>query len=151
VKLRAPDLWTGLALIAVAGLYYSAALAIPDSLLSDEVGAAGLPKVLAAVLALSGALLAIRSQAAGAMRVKLEFEPLALGLVAAMIAYIALLPLLGYPFMLTALVGGVALLAGARPTFSLAAIAIAAGLGFWLVFARLFHIAMPAGIFALWM
>jgi putative tricarboxylic transport membrane protein len=151
VRLSAPDLWIGIGLIALAAVYYAAALAIPDSLLSDEVGAAGLPKLLATTLAVSGALLAIRSQGASAMRVKLSVEPRGMALVAAMALYIAAMPLTGYPLSLAGLVAGVALLAGAKPTISLAAISLAAGVGFWLVFARLFHIKFPAGIFQGWM
>lgn len=148
MRLRAPDLWTGLALIALAGLYYAAAITIPDSMLSDEVGAAGLPKLLAAALAASGALLAVRSQTGTPFRVTLAVEPRAAGLIAAMAVYIVLLPLAGYPIVLAALIVGVALLAGARPTLTLAAISILAGGGLWYVFVRLFHIGMPAGILA---
>jgi putative tricarboxylic transport membrane protein len=148
--LRAPDLWIGLAVTALAVGYYAAALRIPDSMLSDEVGAGGLPKSLAAVLAASGVLLAIHSQTGAGVRIKLAMEPQAIGLVAGMTAYIALMPLAGYPVMLAALIAGVALLAGARPTIWLGVIAVAAGIGFWLVFARLFHIPMPSGILLSW-
>lgn len=143
----APDLWIGLAVMALAGIYYFGALGISDSLLSDEVGAAGLPKLLAVALALAGALLALRSQTAGGLRVTVAITPRALGLVAGLAAYIAVLPLAGYPLTLAALVAGVALLAGARPGLALAAISLAAGAGFWLVFAWLLHIRMPAGLF----
>ncbi len=151
MKLGAPDLWTGLALMALAGGYYAAALDIPDSLLSDEVGAAGLPKLLAAALALVGAALAIRSQIAVTPPVKLAIAPRALGLVGLVLAYIVLLPVAGYPLTLAALVASVALLAGARPTLGLGATAAVAGIGFWLIFTDLFGIAMPAGLLAPWM
>jgi putative tricarboxylic transport membrane protein len=150
VRLRAPDLWIGLAITALAVGYYMAARGISDSMLSDEVGAAGLPKLLAGVLAASGVLLAIRSQTGAGARIKLALEPQAIGLVAGMIAYIALMPLVGYPVALAALVTGVALLAGARPTIWLGVISVAAGIGFWLVFARLFHISVPSGILLSW-
>jgi putative tricarboxylic transport membrane protein len=146
VRLGAPDLWIGLAVMALAGIYYAAALGISDSLLSDEVGAAGLPKLLAVALALAGALIALRSQTMGGLRVTVAVTARALGLVAMLAAYIVLLPLAGYPLTLAALIAGMALLGGARPNLSLAAISIAAGAGFWLVFAGLFHIRMPAGL-----
>jgi putative tricarboxylic transport membrane protein len=150
VRLSAPDLWIGLGIAALAAAYYVAALAIPDSMLSDEVGAGGLPKLLAAALAASGVLLAIRSQAGAPIRLKFNTEPRAIGLVVGMTAYIALLPLAGYPLVLAALVAGVALLAGAKPTIWLGVISVAAGIGFWLVFARLFHISVPSGILLSW-
>ena len=150
MKLRAPDLWIGLALVALAAAYYAEARAIPESLLSDEVGAAGLPTLLAAALAASGAALAVRSQGVSAIRVKLVMAPQALGLIALMAAYIVLLPIAGYPLVLAAMVAGVALLAGARPTFGLGLTAILAGAAFWLIFHWLFGIAMPAGPLARW-
>lgn len=146
MRLSAPDLWIGLGVAALAAVYYAAALAIPDSLLSDEVGASGLPKLLAAALAVSGVLLAIRSQAGAPIRLKFSVEPRAIGLVAGMAAYIVLLPFAGYPLALATLVAGVALLAGAKPTIWLGVISVAAGICFWLVFAKLFHIAVPLGI-----
>jgi putative tricarboxylic transport membrane protein len=146
VRLGAPDLWIGLGIAALAAGYYAAALTIYDSMLSDEVGAGGLPKLLAAALAVSGVLLAIRSQGGAPLRLNFSVEPRAIGLVAGMAAYIALLPLAGYPLALATLVAGVALLVGAKPTIWLGVISVAAGLGFWLVFARLFHIAVPVGI-----
>jgi putative tricarboxylic transport membrane protein len=150
VKLKAPDLWIGLMLIALAASYYRAALAIPESLLSDEVGAAGLPTLLAAALAFSGALLALRSQGGSAIRVTFAVAPQAAGLLLVMIAYIAVLPVAGYPLALAALVAASALLAGAKPTLGLGVTVAAAGLGFWLIFAWAFHIAMPAGLLARW-
>jgi putative tricarboxylic transport membrane protein len=146
VKLSAPDLWIGLAIVALAAVYYAAALAIPQSMLSDEVGADGLPRLLAVALGISGALLMIRSQGGVAMRFNFSFEPRAIGLVAGLIAYIVLLPVVGYPLILAALIAGIALLAGAKPTIWLGVISVAAGAGFWLVFARLFHITVPTGI-----
>jgi hypothetical protein len=78
----APDLWAGLALMALAAAYYGAAQGIQRSLLADEVGAAGLPKMLAIALAVAGLLLAVRSQAASALRVTLHLTAQAAGLLA---------------------------------------------------------------------
>jgi len=136
--------------MALAGAYYASALTIQDSLLSDEVGAAGLPKGLAIALGLSGALLALRSSAASTIRVKLALKPQALGLLAILAAYIIVLPFAGYPLALAALVAGVALLAGAKLDLTFALTAAGAGLGFWLIFAHLLGIAMPAGRLAGW-
>jgi putative tricarboxylic transport membrane protein len=151
VKLSAPDLWTGLMLIALAGAYYAAADTISDSLLSDTVGAAGLPKLLAVALGLCGALLAVRSQGPGALRVKLDVAPRAVALTVLLAAYVAVLPSLGYALGMGVLIAAIALLAGARSVPALAVTAVAAGIGFWLIFVRLFHITMPAGILAGWM
>jgi len=150
MKLAVADLWIGLALMGFAAAYYAGALAIPDSLLSDEVGAAGLPKVLGLTLGACGALLAVRSQGFAPMRVRLDMSPQALGLVGVLIAYILVLPAVGYPLAMAALIAVVALLAGARLTPWLAVTAAAAGLGFWLIFVTLFGIAMPAGLISRW-
>ena len=150
MKLAVADLWIGLALMGFAAAYYAGALAIPDSLLSDEVGAAGLPKALGLALGACGALLAVRSQGFAPMRVRLDMAPQALGLVGVLIAYILVLPVAGYPLAMAALVAVAALLAGARLTPWLAVTAAAAGLGFWLIFVTLFGIAMPAGLLSRW-
>jgi putative tricarboxylic transport membrane protein len=150
MKLAVADLWIGLALMGFAAAYYAGALAIPDSLLSDEVGAAGLPKVLGLTLGACGALLAVRSQGFAPMRVRLDMSPQALGLVGVLIAYILVLPAVGYPLAMAALIAVAALLAGARLTPWLAVTAAAAGLGFWLIFVTLFGIAMPAGLISRW-
>lgn len=150
-RLSVPDLWAGLALMALATAYYVAALGIQRSLLSDEIGAAGLPKALAVILAVAGALLAARSQWAAAIKVSPRLTAQAAGLMALMAAYIFVLPVLGYPLTIAALVAGVALLAGAPPTLGLAITAISAGLGFWLIFARLLSVSVPAGLLSGWM
>ena len=150
MKLAVADLWIGLALMAFAAVYYAGALAIPESLLSDEVGAAGLPKALGLALGACGAALAVRSQGLAPMHVRLDMAPQALGLVGVLIAYILVLPVAGYPLAMAALVAVAALLAGARLTPWLAVTAAAAGLGFWLIFVTLFGIAMPAGLLSRW-
>jgi cell division protein FtsW (lipid II flippase) len=150
VKLGALDLWTGLALIVLAAAYYASANAISDSLLSDEVGAAGLPKALALALGLCGALLAVCSQGLAELRVRLDLAPQAIGLVLLLAAYIALLPTLGYAVGMGGLIAAVAFLAGARSLPALLITAVLAGLFFQLVFVRAFHIAMPPGILAGW-
>jgi putative tricarboxylic transport membrane protein len=150
VRPKAPDLWAGLALMALAGGYYRAALGIHQSLLSDVVGAAGIPKLLAALLGLCGALMAVRSQLGQAMRITPRAPARSLGLLALFAAYIFLLPIVGYPIALAALVASVALLAGARASPALATIAIAAGAGFWLMFDSLLGISMPPGFLAGW-
>jgi putative tricarboxylic transport membrane protein len=150
VNLRSYDLWTGLMLMVLAGGYYATASTISDSLLTDAVGAAGLPKLLAAALGVSGALLAVRSQAAAELHVTLRPEPRAVGLALLAMAYIALLPWLGYGIALGLLIAAVAILGGARNWPAIFAIAVAAGIAFHVVFVRLLHTAMPAGILARW-
>lgn len=151
LRLSAPDLWAGLALMAVAAAYYGSALGIQQSLLSDEIGAAGLPKILAIALGLAGALLAVRSQGSTAIKVTPRLTAQAAGLLALIAVYIIALPILGYPLAIAALVASVALLAGTPPTPGVAITAIAAGLGFWVIFAWLLSISVPAGIFSGWM
>ncbi len=54
------DTIAGLLLLALAGAYFLATRAIPDSSLSDAVGATGLPYVLAAALAILAAMLTVK-------------------------------------------------------------------------------------------
>ena len=58
------DLVCAAAGLALAGAYYAAADAIPTSLLTDDVGAGGIPKLLAVALALLSRCAAGRAQPA---------------------------------------------------------------------------------------
>jgi hypothetical protein len=89
---RAQDGALAIAAIALGLAWWGQAASIEDSLLSDAVGAGGVPKVLALVMAGSGALLLVRTL----LRAPPEGEGRppgahlkALGLVAITLAYIA--------------------------------------------------------------
>jgi putative tricarboxylic transport membrane protein len=151
------DLALGLAAIALAGGYWSVAADIPDSLLSDAVGARGFPAVLAAGLAGSGALLAarglVRRPAEAAVRDGEATEQFrqrsgafhAAIIVLLLIAYVMLTPHIGYPAGVGLLVGATAAFAGARGIGTLLVTSVLAGLIFWVMFAKVLGISMPAG------
>ncbi len=144
----------GLGMMVLAAAYWAAADQIPVSLLSDNVGADGAPKMLAVALAICGALLVIATRARPALAAgEEEGAPAdrrrahlrAIGLLTGLGAYALLLPVLGYPLSLALLIGGAAVYGGARPTLSLVAIAIAGGVGFWLFFSKFLGVLLPLG------
>jgi hypothetical protein len=141
---RSADAIAAALVLALAATYWRAAAAIQDSLLSDAVGAGGYPKTIAALLGLCGLMLAI-----GAMRTPADDRPAAafslrpLGLVAILAAYVALFPVLGFPLSVAALVAAVAWYCGIPAGPRLAAVAIAAGLVFWLAFVKLMGVPFP--------
>lgn len=144
----------GLGMMVLAAAYWAAADRIPVSLLSDNVGADGAPKMLAVALAICSAFLVVAARlrkvstageeegsSADPRRAHLR----AAGLLAGLGAYALLLPVLGYPLALALLIGGAAVYGGARPTPSLVAISIAGGVGFWMFFSKFLGVLLPLG------
>ncbi len=156
--MKAPDLLhrdtiAGLLLLTLAGGYAAATRRIPDSSLSDAVGAAGLPNLLAMALAiLSATLVGKGLLAARQMTVR---EPAAddgderstvsraLGFVLIGIGYMVVAPWTGYAIGIAALVVAVVLYERERPSPLLLAVAAGGGLGFWLIFVRLLGTEQP--------
>ncbi len=142
----------GLGVLVLAAAYYAAASAIPQSLLADEVGADGVPKLLAIALAILGALQLVRAlrlrsaagggdeEIAGARR-----HARAVGMLAIGIVYVLVTPYLGYPLALAGLILAVGVYAGIRPSLYLTSIAVAGGGLFWIMFVKLLGVAMPVG------
>jgi hypothetical protein len=145
---RLRDLGFGAAAILLGLFWYLQAAAIEDSLLSDAVGAGGVPKVLAAIMAGAGALLVLRTllrappEEAG--RAWLAHGK-ALGLLALMVAYVLAAPVLGYPLAIGLFAAAVAVYAGAP--VGLTPLAFGAGVAavFWTGFVKLLGIAFPVG------
>jgi putative tricarboxylic transport membrane protein len=138
--------------MALAGVYYRQAQALPISLLSDTVGADGVPKALAIGLASLSALLIVR---AVAFRVPVRGEAekfdvhthlRALGVVALGVAYVAATPIVGYPVAIALLIGLTALYFGLRPEPRLALIAAFGAAVFWAMFVKMLGVSMPAGM-----
>lgn len=130
--------------LALAGAYWAAAAALPVSLLSDEVGAGGVPKglaVLLAVLSLSiGMRAAMRRASAQPER---QNHLKALGIALLGFVYVAVAPLIGYLISTALLAGGAALYYGARRPVGVALFALGSALLLWLVFGVLLGIALP--------
>ncbi len=134
--------------MALGGAWFHQASAIQDSFLSDAVGAGGVPKVLAAVMAGAGLLLVLRSvlrpmpQASGRGATA---HAKAAGLFAAMVLYVLAAPVIGYPLALGLFGAGVARYAGARLDLTTAAFGLGMAALFWLGFVKLLGVAFPVG------
>jgi hypothetical protein len=159
-----PNLSASLLGIVLSSAYVWQARAIEDSLLSDEVGAGGVPAgvgllMLAASIALLLKALVARARAhrqasapasaddagEGAGEAAAHPHRMALGLLAILAAYVALLPWVGYIVSMGLLAAGVALFAGARMAPVLVAFAVAIGPLLWFLFEYLLQVRMPAG------
>ena len=148
------DILGGAVLLAVAAAYYAATVEIPESSLSDEVGAQGLPRILAALLAVLSLSIIARgwwtarrtprgSAAAGEGDASV---PRALGLLAIAAGYVLIAPLVGFAPALAILIAVVALYEGMRPSWRLAAVAVAGAVVFWLLFVQLLGVEQPRSL-----
>jgi hypothetical protein len=152
MKVRRGDLALGLVTIVLAGAYLWLAGRIPESLLSDAVGAAGLPRAVGWTLGVVGVLLCARAlrrgSAAAGEPAAWDWRPhlRALGLLAILFAYVLLAPWLGYALATGALVAAGAAYAGARGARALLLVPALAALVFWLLFVHAFGIPMPGSV-----
>jgi putative tricarboxylic transport membrane protein len=153
------DLVCGVAALAVAVGYYALADAIPRSLLSDDVGAAGLPKVYAIALGalslilIARAMLARRTASPGPA----HSDPVtraaqrtaflrAGGMLAIGVVYVVLVPYLGYIPSIALLIAATTYYQGGRLTRQAGVVAVGGALFFWLMFVWLLHIPQPPGM-----
>jgi hypothetical protein len=126
--------------LALAGACWLAADALPVSLLSDEVGAGGVPKALAVLLAgISLAILFSGESETPARQNHLK----ALGIGALGFAYVAVAPLIGYFLSITLLAGGAAVYYGARRPAGVALFALGSAALLWAAFGALLGIPLP--------
>jgi hypothetical protein len=144
-----------------AASYVAAARGIEDSLLSDAVGAGGVPQGVGIAMLMAAVALFAKSwrceRGAAAASVQAEGDgaagPLGRrevalrtgGLVALLLGYALVLPWLGYPLSVSLLVAAVGRLAGAPPKAPLWLFAAASGPLLWLLFDRALQVRMPAG------
>jgi putative tricarboxylic transport membrane protein len=146
------ELLCGVLTLAVGVVYFAAATSLPQSMLSDEVGADGVPKALAVVLMTLGILQLVRAgrrykiAGAGEFTGTLKEHAQAFGMLTIGVVYIVLAPYLGYPIAVTALIVAVALYAGLPPSWELAVVGIGGGAMLWLLFVKLLGVAMPVGL-----
>lgn len=154
------DFFAGCGLLIFSAVYYLAAAAIPTSQLSDTVGPGGMPKSYGIALGILSILLigqsllarrrAITARAAvatGEESRQDRYRALrALGMLAIGVAYLVLLPIVGYVISLALLIIAAAWYQeGSRRSWLIPTAIIGAGL-FWLVFVQLLKIDQPAGI-----
>lgn len=153
------DLAVGLLALGFAGLYYYLASDIPRSLLSDEVGAQGLPNLYALTLGLLGLLLIGKSLAAWAQAPEPGGDTgagpwqhaRALSLLILGAGYLLLIGSLGYPLTIFLLIAAVALYCGAAFDVKLLLVSAAGAVVFWLVFVLLFDMPLPVGTAWQWL
>jgi hypothetical protein len=150
------DVLSGLILLVLAGAYYWATRQIPDSSLADEVGAQGLPTILALLLAGLAVLIVGRGLIMGRMKpvaaaTDPEEEragvPQAFGLLAIAAGYVVVAPILGFGPALALLIAAVAVYEGMRPSWRMAAVAAGGALGFWLLFVQFLGVEQPRSMF----
>ncbi|HET6468283.1 MAG TPA: tripartite tricarboxylate transporter TctB family protein [Geminicoccaceae bacterium] len=159
----------GLILVVAVG-YYAMANRMQVSSLADEVGPAGVPRVLGLLLMFLGAVLVLRgglgvvrtrrvgagpagagdaaTRPSGEARNEWRAAVRALGLLAMGAAYILLLPLLGYVVSLALLIAASALYLGAPVRLPVAAVAVGGAALFWVIFVMLLGVPLPTGIWA---
>ena len=126
--------------LALAGVYWFAADALPTSLLADAVGAGGVPKGVAVALALFSIAVAFSKAAPESDHP----NPLkALGIAAIGFVYVAVVTLLGYFISITAIAGAAALYYGAPRRWGVAAFALGSAAVLWVLFAWVLRIPMP--------
>lgn len=143
---------------AAASAYVVLSRSIEDSLLSDAVGAGGVPQgvgiaVVVAAVALFARTWLRRPQSAPVIGQAADTPrgpawPVIArtsALVAILLAFAALLPMLGYALSISALVLACGWLAGAAFKLTLWLCAAGAGPGLWLLFDRLLQVRMPVG------
>jgi hypothetical protein len=139
----------GIITLLLALAYYAAAAAIPPSMLADGVGPGGLPRIYAVALAALSLLLIARSgrpaavhdeAASGAWR--------SAGIVLIGVAYLLVVPWLGYLPSIAGLIAATALYQGGVDRRRLAAVAAAGALFFWLLFVVVLGIDQPAGVWS---
>jgi len=146
---RAPDIALGLVATALGLGWYWQAASIEDSLLSDAVGAGGVPMALALLMAGAGVLLVLRSLRTAPLAAQpgrsAAAHAKAAGLLALMVGYMLAAPLLGYALTIGLFATLVAAYAGARIGFAVAAFGAGVAAVFWGGFVGLLGVAFPTG------
>jgi len=153
------DFIAGCGLLVFAVVYYLAAAAIPESQLSDTVGPGGMPKSYGIALGVLSILLITQAVMARRRAVGTADGPAArqaaqkelhsalrgAGMLGFGIAYLVLLPLIGYVIALALLIIATAWYQeGARRPWLVPTAIVGAGI-FWLIFVQVLQIDQPAG------
>jgi putative tricarboxylic transport membrane protein len=123
--------------LALAAAYWLAADALPRSALADEVGADGVPKLLAIVLAALSLLIGFSRDAE-----RPPASPKSLGVAGLGFLYVAIVSFTGYLVAASLLAAAAAYYYGARGR-SVLPFAVATALLLWAVFAKALGVALP--------
>ena len=147
------DLVFGSATLAVAVIYYALTSTIPASGLADPIGPQGLPKMYAIVLAVLSIFLIVRSVRTGA-GAQTNPEPRTpnpgsmrvVGMLLIGIAYIFVLPYLGYLLSVALLIAATTYFQGGKINGRTILVALSGAALFWALFIWLLRIQYPAGL-----
>ena len=153
------ELVLGCATLAIAAGYYLLAIRIPSSDIADVIGAQGLPKTYAAMLAVLSIILigraarANRTVVAPAPPEPADVPPTArrvglrtFGMLMNGALYVALVPTLGYMVSIAGLIASTIYFQGGALNRRSFGVAVGGALLLWLLFVRILHIPHPAGI-----
>lgn len=161
-----PDFFLGLVSMVVSAAYLVVTSQIQESMLSDAVGAGGVPTALGWAMAALGLIVCVRSlfvrasKAEGVAMVASAVDDgekapealrphlLALGLLVILAAYVVVTPYLGYIASTALLIGASARFCGMPFSRNLFIISILGGLGLWVMFDPMLSTPMPVG--SLW-
>ena len=153
VRAHRRDALTGALVLLFAALYLREAGSIESSLLSDAVGADGVPRAVGGLMALCGLGLLAKGLWLGRGVAAESGTPtpwrqhgMALALLILLAVYVALLPWLGYLLSMTGLVAAVAWLAGGRERLPVLLMAAITSPLLWLVFDRVLMVRLPTGV-----
>ncbi len=161
--MRNRDLLFGIATLVVATVYYGLAVAIPQSDLADPVGPQGLPRVYALLLAALSLILIARSLRSAKTQVRnierTTPEPSesripnpasrmlrVAGMLFIGVAYIVVLPWLGYLLSVAALITATIYFQGGSINGRSILVALSGAVCLWLLFIWLLRIQYPAGL-----
>jgi putative tricarboxylic transport membrane protein len=153
------ELALGSATLAIAAVYYLLAIRIPQSDIADVIGAQGLPKTYASLLAGLSIILIVRAVVARRRAAAPDATPAiprpglqrgvawrVFGMLMNGVIYILVVPWLGYILSIAALIAATVYYQGGELNRRAAGVAISGAIFLWLLFVRLLHIAHPAGI-----
>ena len=146
------DLVFGGVTLAVAVVYYALTVTIPASELADPVGPQGLPKSYAVVLAVLSIVLILRSlkrpanRANPGSRIPGHGRLRVAGMLLIGIAYILVLPYLGYLLSVAILIAATTFFQGGPLNGRTMLIALSGAALLWMVFIWLLRIQYPAGL-----
>jgi putative tricarboxylic transport membrane protein len=154
---RNRDLLFGIATLVVAIVYYGLAATIPQSDLADPVGPQGLPRVYAVLLAALSLILIARSLPRSTPRPESSNPesripnpgsgiPRVIGMLLIGVAYIIVLPWLGYLLSVAALITATIYFQGGVINGRSILVALSGAVCLWLLFIWLLRIQYPAGL-----
>ena len=155
--MRHRDLIFGSTTLALAAGYYALTVTIPQSQLADPIGPQGLPKIYALVLAALSMILIVRS-----LKRPENIEPgtsnpesripnpgrilRVAGMLLIGIAYILVLPWLGYLLSVAGLIVATTYFQGGSISGRSILVAVSGAVCFWVLFIWLLRIQYPAGL-----